>query len=84
MPQQGDFFSRPANDGVRYILTTDVRKRHELSAILTEEVLNEIFDQKILTAALLCQVKDKHEAWAARLVLSTLTAIRDDIKRRMT
>jgi hypothetical protein len=46
-------------------------------------MLKEIFDDKMLAAALYCQSTDKELAFTARMILSTLTAIRDELQRRM-
>jgi hypothetical protein len=47
-------------------------------------MLSEVFDEKMLHAALYCQSSDKQMAFTARMILSTLTAVRDELKRRMT
>jgi hypothetical protein len=49
---------------------------------LTKEILSEVFDDKILNAALYAQSTDKEMAFTARMILSTLTAVREELRRR--
>jgi hypothetical protein len=51
-------------------------KPHISYGILTEAIVEEICDQRILTADLLKRSKDAETAWAAKLVLDTVQAIR--------
>jgi hypothetical protein len=46
-------------------------------------MLREVFDERILNAALYTQSTDSEMAFTARMVLSALTAVRDELQRRM-
>lgn len=71
MPEQSDFGFWKKNDGVPL--------RPELNA----KMLREIFDDRILNAALFTQSSDAEVAFTARMVLGALTAVQNELKRRM-
>jgi len=71
VPQQGDFgfWEKPNGKPLR--------------PEITQKMLREVFDQRMLHAALCAQSSDKEMAFTAKMVLSTLTAVRNELKRRM-
>lgn len=77
-PTDGGFRSR--DGGMSRVSALAEKARY---AVITEESLEEIFDQKMLHAALYTQVDDVEMAFTSYMILSTLTAIRDELQRRI-
>jgi hypothetical protein len=50
---------------------------------LTQELIAEVFDQRILNASMYTLAKDADMAFTAKMVLSTLMAVRDELNGRM-
>jgi hypothetical protein len=52
-------------------------------AVVTEEVLDEIFNSRVLHSSLFSTVEDEDMAFTAKMVLSALLAVREELKRRI-
>lgn len=74
MPEQSDFGFWKKDDG-----SSLGPLRPELNA----KMLREIFDDRLLNAALYTQSTDTEVAFTARMVLGALTAVQNELKRRM-
>lgn len=72
MSQQSDFGFWPKVDG------------RPLRPEITKKLLREVFEQRMLYADLLTRSSDEETAFMAKMVLAALTAVRDDLKRRIS
>lgn len=58
-------------------------KERRRYAIVTPEVVEEIFNRRLLAADLLARVDDRETSHAAKMVRLTLEAVRAEIERMM-
>ena len=58
--------------------------RKPLRPEINQKLLREVFDQRMLNASLFAQSTDEEMAFTARMVLSALSAVRDELKRRIS
>ena len=81
MPQQSDFGFWPKVDG--NVVRVSSLAEEARYGIITEETLEEIFDNRMLAADVCSRSSEPDMAFTAKIVLRTLLSIREELQGRI-